>query len=86
MAEIINLTVHKNTRDQRRARWKRKDLEHAAKRQGRDTVMLDGYCLVTWDKNGDSDVDWQSGHMRSSNLAEYVKTTIQRAIGKRDNG
>lgn len=81
---IVNLTVHKNTQDQRRARQRRKALEHAAKRQGRGTVMLDGYCLVTWDKDGDADVAWVCGNLHTSNLPEYVKATIQRSIAMRD--
>lgn len=81
---IVNLTVHKNTLEQHRARKRRKGLERAAKRQGRATVMLDGYCLVTWDRDGNADVDWISGDMPTSNLPEYVKATIQRSIAKRD--
>ena len=85
MTRPVNLSVHRNTRDQRRRHETAKDLVIAAKHRARHKNIA-RYVIITWDEDAATTTGWRcigSGvHMFV--LPEFCKTAIQRTINKDD--
>lgn len=82
MGKVVNLTVHRNTRDQRQFRYVRGQLRQGAKELPAGTV---GYALVTWDAGCNAKTTWDTaGTMPSDVMPDYVRRVMLRTIAKDD--
>ena len=82
---VSDLSVHRNTRNQRRARHFRKQLVEDAKSAG---VLdgLSGYAVVTWDDRWSYRCFWNKVDRKfpTSILPEYVKKCLEREFTRLD--
>lgn len=83
MTKIKSLSVHKNTKEQRRRKELRSELIDAAKYSVKDSG-ISGYCIVVWDKNNSYEAYWESGHLPGDLVGEYVKNAVNRKISIMD--
>lgn len=86
MSKIVNLTVHKNNRDQiRRHRTSRNMVSVAKQLAVRKDVV--GYALVSWNADEDAEVEFSihDTKVSTNSLPEFVRGAISRKIGMMDN-
>ena len=82
MGKVIELTVHRNTRQRRQFREVRSQLRSAANRLPAGTV---GYALVTWDCNTRTKSKWDTGRtMPGDVVPEFIKRVMVRTIAMDD--
>lgn len=60
MAKVLNLTVHRNTRQARQARAMGADMASAAKKMAQDRKII-AYAVVACDVNGEWTTAWDTG-------------------------
>lgn len=74
--KVVNLSVHRNNRDQRRRRAAARDLVSDVRdvTKGKD---IDGFVLVTWDGEGTALCSWKRGRMPQRALPDYVRGVMQ---------
>lgn len=78
------LTIHKNTRDQRKAKATRKNLISDAKDLAK-TQNISGYAIVVWDDDLSADAAWDSGgKIPGIVMPEYSKQILSRRINQND--
>ena len=79
----VNLTVHRNTLEQRRARQVSRDLVSDAKAlaaiQG-----LSGFVILAWDDEWVSHASWDQGSLPSGLLPVLAREILSRHLGVRD--
>lgn len=81
---VVNLSVHRNTRDQRRAKRQRKNLVNCARSLAREGDIA-GWAMVVWNKDWDTRSEWEAaGTMPDNNMSEFVKRSIERRMSKED--
>ena len=84
---MTNLTVHKNTKEQRERKELRELLIHDAKSLAKNSSIsedIDGYAIVVWDKEGSAQAEWISGNIPTSLIGEFFKQTISRTLVSMD--
>lgn len=78
MNQTPNLTVHKNTRDQRKRKQMAADLVTNAKEIARHTHVV-GYAIIAWDKDfGHSVIYKTGGTLPSMALPGYAQGVLQK--------
>lgn len=79
------LTVHRNTRDRRRAKEVRKRLTQDAK-DIRQLEGISGYAIVAWNSDCSSRCAWESTPpvMPGLVVPEFSKKILERAIAQSD--
>lgn len=60
MAKVVNLTVHRNTLQRRRARELGREMAHDAAKMGRERHII-AYAVVACDVNGAWTTAWDTG-------------------------
>lgn len=82
---IVSLSVHKNTRDRRIAKQRRKDLMRAAKDAGQ-IEGLQGYAVVTWADNGACNIGiYHTETVAPRNVPDLCRSVLDSAV-KRSSG
>lgn len=79
------LTVHKNTRDQRRAKDIRREFMSDAKSL-KSMEGISGYSIVVWNKDCSAGCAWYSTPpvMPGLVVPEFTKKILERQIGQND--
>ncbi len=72
------LTVHRNNRDQRRAKDRRVTLRKTVGNMLRDIPDPEGFAIVVWDKQFNACVDWRTDQLPGAVVPEFVKVTMQK--------
>lgn len=72
----INLTVHRNTREQRRCRETTRCLV-ADVRSATERKDVDGFVLVTWNKDIEASCAWMRGEVPQRALPDFVRGVLQ---------
>ena len=80
---IVNLSVHKNTLAQRKAKYTRSRMKEDT-RDMMATRDLNGYAIVAWDKQGECRVSWSMGDTDPMTMPDKVRNAIIRVQVKRD--
>ena len=83
---VVNLTVHRNNRQQRERKKSRKVLVGAAKDMANSECVA-GFYLVSWDESGDRFTDRYhdpKGAVGRNSLPSYVEGSARRLITERD--
>ena len=74
--KIASFSVHKNKRDQRRRRETTRclisDVKSVTERKD-----IDGFVLVTWDKNTEARCSWSLGGVPQRALPDFVRGVLQ---------
>ncbi len=82
MAATPNLTVHKNTRDQRKRKAMAADLVTSAKEIARHTQVV-GYTIIAWDKDfGHSVIYKTGGTLPGFALPGYAQGVLQKVCAE----
>ncbi len=83
---VVSLSVHKNTRAQRRAKELARGLRDTVA-QTQETFGRDfaGYCVVAWNKDGAARTFWDGiGALGGCPMPEYVHHILNRRYGIKD--
>lgn len=80
----VNLSVHKNNREQRARKHRRDDMLQSAKRAARDIGEIDGYVVGAWDKDGTAIAKWDTQRVPGSLVGEMAKRVVERTITNMD--
>ena len=83
MIKPVSLSVHRNTRDQRRRHQVSNNLVEFA-RDMAHRKEIDGFAIVTWDEGLGTNAAWICGKLPESCVPEFVKVSIQRRTGMND--
>lgn len=79
MSKVTNLSVHRNTRDRRRAKRRQKDLIEDAKYAARMTPVMAGYAVVAWNVDGAS-VSWDVRDGEEHTMPERVRMLLAGSV------
>lgn len=79
---IVNLSVHKNTLKQHRAKLLRNCMKVDVKYMM--TSDLNGYAIVTWDHKGSCNTAWTLGDTDPAAMPDKVRNAILRAQASLD--
>lgn len=82
---VVNLSVHKNNKEQRRKKELRHSLISSAKELSH-TQCVEGYFLLSWDKDGtyQTRLHDPEGAIGLSMLPSFVSGCAQRAVSEVD--
>lgn len=83
---IVRLSVHKNTLKQHKAKLLRNSMKADIRAMG--TNDLNGYAIVTWNKQGHCNVAWRLGDTDPLSMPDKVRNAIVRTqtrAGLEDN-
>lgn len=84
MTKVVSLSVHRNTREQRRRHEVSRDFVTDAKRLAREKG-LDGYVMVAWNGSGDSLSAWSwSKTVPRERIQEFTRAAIAKQMTKFD--
>jgi hypothetical protein len=82
---VVNLSVHKNNKEQRRKKELRKSLISSSKYLSQ-TSCVEGYFLLSWDKDGSYQTRLHDpeGVIGLSYLPSFTRGCAQRAVSEAD--
>lgn len=82
---VVRLSVHRNNIDARRRKRLRRHLKEDVNSILRD-LDIGGYVVIAWDQTKGTKSRWscKEGPISSNTLAEHMKTTIIRDMGRMD--
>lgn len=72
----VNLTVHRNTRERKKRHEASNFLVKDAKRASAGK-NIDGYVIVTWDKEQAATPCWKCGSVPQRSLPDFVRGVLQ---------
>lgn len=84
---MSELTVHKNTLEQRKRKKLRKALQETSRMVATNSEVsekLCGYVIMGWDEDGITEAYWQRGNISSCLIGEYVKQQLNRMHNRID--
>jgi len=79
---IVNLSVHKNTLKQHRAKLLRNRMKADVKNMM--TSDFNGYAIVTWDNKGSCNTAWSIGNTDPVAMPDKVRNAILRVQASHD--
>ena len=80
---VVRLSVHRNTREQRRLHAVSDDMRRAVAAHTHKK-HVEGYALVSWNTDGEITTSWDAGEIKMNLLPHYVATSLQREISMCD--
>lgn len=83
MSNPVVLSVHRNTREQRKRKLVRNSMKRAVAETHKD-ISPTGYALVAWDNDHHACAYWECGNVPTSVLTEFVSGTLRRRIAMID--
>lgn len=83
MNKVVNLSVHRNTREKK----KRREVSDALMRNAKNLAGpkdINGFSLVVWYGDGSTACSWRRGMLPHNVIPEHTKRALERRFNKLD--